>query len=291
MRCFREFIDTALSNPNTRTAYGRAIAQFLTWCSETGPRRLDQIEPGVIARYLQQAEGSEATLKQHLAAIRALFNVLAAGGCVSGNPASPVRAPRAGGGRGRTPILTPTQTRSFIDSIDTSTSIGLRDRAIIGVMVYGFARVGAVVAMRREDYFTDGAQRWFRLPRWNAKHHEIPVHHTAEAYMENYLDGARIEEAWSPLFRTVDRHGELTDTPLTRTDVLRMVKRRARAEGFRRRVSCHTFRASGISAYLENGGTLEHAQAIAGHWSTRATLLYARARNPIPIGEVERIAI
>ena len=75
--CFREFIDTALSNPNTRTAYGRAIAQFLTWCSETGPRRLDEIEPGVIARYLQEVQGSEATLKQHLAAIRALFNVLA----------------------------------------------------------------------------------------------------------------------------------------------------------------------------------------------------------------------
>jgi integrase len=93
-----------------------------------------------------------------------------------------------------------------------------------------------------------------------------------------------------PLFRSVDRHGRLTNR-LTRNDALRMVKRRGRDAGLPSSVCCHTFRATGITAYLLNGGTIENAQAIAAHESLQTTKLYDRTGDEITLDEVERIQI
>lgn len=110
--------------------------------------------------------------------------------------------------------------------------------------------------------------------------------------MDAYIDAAGIWEGKkSPLFRSVDKHWQLTANPITRTDVLRMVKRRAQEAGLPSSTCCHTFRATGITAYLENGGTIENAQAIAAHESPRTTKLYDRTSDEITLDEVERIAI
>jgi integrase len=110
--------------------------------------------------------------------------------------------------------------------------------------------------------------------------------------MDAYIATAGITaEKKGPLFRSMDKHRHLTDNPMTRTDVLRMIKRRALAAGLPSSTCCHTFRATGITAYLENGGTIENAQAIAAHESPRTTKLYDRTRDPITLDEVERIAI
>jgi len=99
--------------------------------------------------------------------------------------------------------------------------------------------------------------------------------YNAEAYVDAYLTAAGIwDEKTSPLFRSVDRYRKITENPMTRTDVLRMVKRRALEAGLPSSNCCHTFRATGITAYLENGGTIENAQAIAAHESPRTTKLY-----------------
>ena len=99
--------------------------------------------------------------------------------------------------------------------------------------------------------------------------------YNAEAYVDAYLTAAGIwDEKTSPLFRSVDRYRKITENPMTRTDVLRMVKRRALEAGLPYSNCCHTFRATGITAYLENGGTIENAQAIAAHESPRTTKLY-----------------
>ena len=194
--------------------------------------------------------------------------------------------------RGKTPVLTAQQARQLLDSIDVSTSVGLRDRALIGVMVYSFARVGAVVSMRVEDYFQSGKRWWFRLHEKGSKRHEVPAHHNAEAYIDAYLDAARIwDEKKGPLFRTVDRCRRLSEEPIHRIDVLRMIKRRAAGAGLPESTCCHTFRATGITAYLENGGTIENAQAIAAHESPRTTKLYDRTSDEITLDEVERIVI
>jgi site-specific recombinase XerD len=184
------------------------------------------------------------------------------------------------------------QARTLLDSIKLDSIAGLRDRALIGLMCYTFARVSAMVHMQTEDYYVNGKRWWVRLHEKGGKRHEVPCHHNAEAYLDAYLDAAGIrEEKKSPLFRSVDRHRKVTANPMSRTDVLRMVKRRALEAGLPSSTCCHTFRATGITAYLENGGTMENAQAIAAHESPRTTKLYDRTSDEITLDEVERIAI
>lgn len=292
-RRFIEFFTANIRNKNTRVAYARAVGGFLCWCDERGIELLD-IEPTTVAAYIEQlhAVRSAPTVKQNLAAIRMMFDWLVTGQVVATNPASAVRGPKHVVKRGKTPVLTAEQARTLLDSIDTSTLVGLRDRALIGVMVYSFARVGAVAAMQIDDYFQSGKRWWLRLHEKGGKRHEVPAHHNAEAYLDEYLAVAGIDgEKKSPLFRSFDRQKRLTDRPVHRVDVLRMVKRRAKAAGLPASTCCHTFRATGITAYLDAGGTIENAQAIAAHESPRTTKLYDRTSDEITLDEIERITI
>jgi site-specific recombinase XerD len=190
-------------------------------------------------------------------------------------------------------VLSAADARKLLDSIDVSHLVGLRDRALIGAMVYSFARVSAVAGMRVSDYYHNGHRGWLRLHEKGGKFHEVPAHHNAEAYLDAYIAAAGIaEDRKGPLFRTtLGKTRKLTDQAMSRSDVLRMIKRRAGEAGLSTRVCCHTFRATGITAYLENGGTLEHAQAIAAHESPRTTKLYDRTSDQITLDEVERIRI
>jgi integrase len=78
---------------------------------------------------------------------------------------------------------------------------------------------------------------------------------------------------------------------LAQADAWRMIRRRAMAAGIKALIGCHTFRATGITAYLENGGTLEHAQAMAAHESSRTTKLYDRTKERLTLDEIERIRL
>jgi len=292
---FLEFFAANIRNRNTREAYARAVRLFCEWLEARHVVDLRKVNPVMVAAYVEQLQGerSRPTVKQHLAAIRMLFDYLVTGGVLPMNPASAVRGPKYVVKRGKTPVLSAQDARLLLDSIDTSTVVGLRDRALIGLMVYSFARVGAAVGMKIEDYYPQGRRSWFRLHEKGGKRHEVPAHHNAESYMDAYLDAAGIKsEKKSPLFRTTRaRTGELTERGMTRNDALRMVYRRANAAGVNVRASCHTFRATGITAYLENGGTIEGAQQIAAHESPRTTKLYDRTSDEITLDEVERITI
>lgn len=255
---------------------------------------LQAIEPVHVATYIETLHRRLAapSVKQHLAAIRMLFDWLVVGQIVSSNPASSVRGPKHVVKRGKTPVLAADEARQLLDSIDLSTLAGLRDRALIGVMVYSFARVSAAVAMNLEDYFSEGKRWWLRFREKGGKRHEVPAHHNAEAYLDAYIEAAKIaRDKKLPLFRTIDRTGQLTRRPMSRNDALRMVKRRCRAGGLPSSTCCHTFRATGITAYLENGGTIENAQVIAAHESPRTTKLYDRTSDEITLDEIERIMI
>lgn len=290
-RRFVEFFTANIRNRNTRLAYAQAVSRFLAWC-EKRRFELDMIEPVVVAAYVEELTGcyEPPTVKQHLAAIRMLFDWLVVGQVIPMNPASSVRGPKHVVKKGKTPVLSATEARELLDSIDTSTVAGLRDRALVGLMVYSFARVSAAVGMDGEDYLQRGKRTWFRLREKGGKHHEVPGHHNAVEYLDAYLAAAPAGKK-APLFRTIDRDGALTARRLTRNDVLRMVKRRARKAGLPADVCCHSFRATGITAYLENGGTIENAQAIAAHESPRTTKLYDRTNDDITLDEVERIRI
>lgn len=222
-----------------------------------------------------------------------LFDWLVVGQIIPMNPASSVRGPKHIVKRGKTPVLSAEDARKLLDSIDTSTLVGLRDRALIAVMVFSFARVGAVVVMKVQDFYQNGRRTWFRLQAKGGKSHEVPAHHNAEAYLDAYLKAAGIaQDKKTPLFRSARANTkQLTANGLARTDALRMIKRRALAAGLPTAVCCHTIRATGITAYLENGGTIENAQAIAAHESPRTTKLYDRTKDKLTLDEIERIAI
>ena len=294
-RRFLEFFAATIRNRNTRTAYLHAVSRFFAWCDHHKLGALADIEPLHVAAYIEAlGENFEKpTVKQHLAAIRMLFDWLVTGQIVATNPAHAVRGPKHVVKTGKTTVLDAEQARRLLDSIDTSTVVGLRDRALISVMTFAFARIGAVVAMRVEDYYPKGKRWWVRLHEKGGKRHEMPAHHTLEAYLDTYIEAAGLRDGGkAPLFRSAaGRTGMLTEKPMNRVDAWRMIQRRAAGLGLRVNIGCHTFRATGITAYLEAGGTLENAQAMAAHESPRTTKLYDRTGDEITLDEVERITI
>ncbi len=274
---FIQFFTANIRNRNTRRAYARAVKQFFDW-TEGRRLELEDIDALAVAAYIEKIGGEMAkpSVKQQLAAIRQMFDYLVTGGILSINPAASVRGPKylVTGGilsinpaasvrgpkyvvrRGKTPVLSADQARQLLDTIDPSELIGLRDRALIGLMVFSFARVGAANTLRVGDYFENEKRWWLRLHEKGGKRHEVPCHHS----LRKYLD-------------------------------VRMIKRRAKAASLPYSTCCHTFRATGITTYLKNGGTLEHAQQIAAHESPRTTKLYDRTSDQVSVNEIERIEI
>jgi integrase/recombinase XerD len=209
------------------------------------------------------------------------------------NPAHSVRGPKHVVKKGKTPVLAADEARILLNKIDTSTLIGLRDRALISLMAYTLARIGAAVGMRVEDYFVQRRRGWVRLYEKGGKQHEVPANHNLDEYLEAYMKGAGLgSDPKRFLFCTaLGKTDVLTGRPMSQSDAYRMVRRRAMAAGIKTKIGNHTFRATGITAYLKNGGKLEIAQQIAAHESSRTTGLYDRRDDDVSLDEVERIGI
>src|SRR3984885_15139595 len=222
---FIEYFAAHIRNPNTRRAYLHAVREFADWCAQQRFDELVDIEPLHVAAYIEQltARLAKPSVKQHLAAIRMLFDWLVVGQVVATNPAAPVRGPKYTVKKGKTPVLAQEEARALLDSIDDSNVVGLRDRAIIATMIYTFGRVGAVVKTRVEDYYTQGRRGWMRLHEKGGKRHEMLCNHSLEAYIDAYVAAAGI--AGDPkgyLFRTTrSKTGTLTVNPMTQSDVYR----------------------------------------------------------------------
>jgi site-specific recombinase XerD len=286
---FLEFFAAHIRNPNTRAAYFRDVCAFFLWCQRRQIRELSEIRSHHVAGYIERLGKTHAppSVKQHLAAIRMLFDWLVVGQIVAHNPASAVRGPTYVVHTGKTPVLLGEEARVLLDSITTDSLVGLRDRALIALLVYTFARVSAAVQMNGEDVYTQGKRLWVRLHEKGGKEHTLPCHHELEGHLDAYREAIGIaHEKGTPLFRSAMRRtGRLTDKRMHRIDAFRMVKRRARAAGILSPIGCHTFRATGITQYLLHGGTLEHAQHMAAHESSRTTGLYDRRKDEITLDE------
>jgi site-specific recombinase XerD len=290
-----EFFTANIRNPNTRRAYARACARFFAWCDDRG-LTLPAIRPHDIATYIEILQQTHAApgVKQQLAAVRMLFDWLITGQVVPSNPASAVRGPKHVVKTGKTPVLEGQEWRRLIDTIPTDTVRDLRDRALMATLTYGFARIGAALKMRVEDLQAKGSGWLIRLHEKGGKQHMMPCHHALAEALHAYITAAGIaEDRKGFLFRTSRGHGGavLSDQPMTQVDAWRMVRKRALAAGILAPIGNHSFRATGITAYLANGGTLEHAQAMAAHESPRTTKLYDRTKERLTQDEIERIVM
>ncbi|MDR7224721.1 site-specific recombinase XerD [Aminobacter aminovorans] len=232
-----------------------------------------------------------ATVKQRLAGVKMLFDWLVVRHVLTSNPATSVRSPRHIVRKGTTSVLDPSEARQLIQSIDVSTVLGLRDRALIGTMLYTFARIGAALSMRVEDVYVQNRRFWVRLHEKGGKLHDMPCHHDLEAWLAEYIDHAELRNdpsGW--LFPSWNKSEHRLGRPLlAHANAYMMVKRRAVRAGILTAISNHTFRATGITAYLINNGTLEKAAKMANHASTRTTQLYDRRNDDVVMSEVERI--
>lgn len=292
---FLEFFTAQIRNTHTRRAYVKAVGDFCLWLEEQGIPSVIAVNSFHVAAYVEllgQAH-SAPTVKLRLAAIRMMFDWLATGGVLPFNPATAVRGPKHSVKRGKTPVLGPAEARQLLDHIDTGTQVGLRDRALIGLMVYSFARIGAALSMKVEDVFVQNRRSWLRLHEKGGKRHEMPCHHNLEEYLHAYIDGCGLRsDPKGPLFRTIGRGTNLlTTTPLPQANAYAMIQRRAAQADIETKIGNHTFRATGITAYLKNGGTLERAATMANHSSTRTTQLYDRRSDEISLDDVERVLI
>ena len=256
----------------------------------------DAIRPHDVATYIETLQQTHAApaVKQQLAAVRMLFNWLITGQIVPANPASAVRGPRHVVKTGKTPVLEGPEWRRLIDAIPADTVRDLRDRALIATLTYGFARIGAALKMRVEDLQSKGTGWLIRLHEKGGKQHMMPCHHVLAEMLHAYITAAGIgddKKGW--MFRTSRGHGGtlLGDQPMAQADAWRMVRKRALAAGVMAPIGNHSFRATGITAYLANGGTLEHAQSMAAHESPRTTKLYDRTKERLTQDEIERIVM
>ena len=288
---FVDFFAVTIRNPNTREAYYRAVSRFMDWCEQYGLHRLAAIRPIHVAAYVEQLPLSRPSVRQHLSAISRCFDWMVSGGTLETNPATSVQRPKHVVRVGRTPVLSDDEARTLLKSISIDKIAGLRDRALIGCMLYTFGRVGAVIAMDVEDYRLSNHQRHScctrRAARSTRSLHTTGSSSTSVSTWTPPVSGI-VPKA--PLFQAVDiTKSRLKGTRMNRQIVFQMVRRRARRAGLPPSINCHSFRATGITNYLSNGGSLEDARAIAAHESSQTTRLYDRTGDSITLDEIERI--
>ena len=303
---FIEFFTAQIRNPNTRAAYLRAVLRFSRWLDEHD-LALDGLQPAHVAAYIEpmdkpKDQGGQglaaATVKQHLAAIRMLCSFLVVRQVLSRNPALEVRGPKLVVRVGKTPVLTSEEARQLFESLDLRTVSGVRDRALMGLMVYTLARISAALSMNVSDYFQVGRKMMIQLHEKGGREHQMPAHHTLIEYMDAYLEALRkscgLEElpGDTPLFRTINRRRTgFTANRLQRGEAWAMVKRRCKAAKLGDRFCNHTFRGTGLTSYLQNGGELKKARDMAAHASMDTTKLYDRTDQETSLDEVERIIL
>ena len=257
------------------------------------------ITPGAVGRYFQELPVAVPTKKLHLAALRKFFDRLVNRHVVVINPAATVRAERYSVVEGKTPEIQSKQAETLIKSIRTNYAedsetrpdlVGLRDRAILAVLVFTAARVGAVARLTFKNLRHDGTEYTLRFSEKGGKSREIPVRADLQKILLAYIQAAGISDG--PLFRTaLGKTKTLTGNPMTAIDICRMMKRRLKAAGLPTDFSPHSFRVTTITDLLEHNTALEDVQHLAGHADPRTTRLYDRRRRKITRNIVERISI
>lgn len=287
------FLTAHIRNQNTRRAYHQAISRFVAWCAA---RRVElrQLTAPLIAAYLDELKATlrPPSVKVHTAAIKHWCSKLVLGHVLPFSPATDVRGERYSQRVGKTPRLRAREAKQLLGCIDASTLQGARDRALIALLLYSFARVGAALQMRVADYRGAGTQgATFLLHEKGGKEHSVPAHHKACEYLDAYLVLSGLAgQARAPLWQGM-RQGKLTGKPLTQARACEMVKRRCQAAGLGSEFGNHSFRATGITLFRESGGDLRVAQQLAGHADIKTTAIYDHSFEDLQRAEVERVQL
>ena len=289
---YEEFLFGQIRNKHTRRAYTHAVNRFLDWLKKHD-LALHQASPRDVSDYLDALKTlSIPSKKLHRSALNHFFDLQVKRHAVVLNPVSSVRNERYEVGEGKTPEISVKDARMLFNSIDVSTLIGIRDRAILSVLAYSGSRIGAVARLRLKDFTREGDQWVLAFNDKGGKHRKLPVRHDLQRVLLDYLNAAGIaqDDKNTPIFRSaVPRKRQLTDRPMTDNDMQRMFKRRILAAGLSGELSPHSFRVTTITSLLEQGVALEDVQNLANHSDPRTTRLYDRRKRKVTRNIVERI--
>ena len=285
-------LEGRIRNPNTRHAYKVAWQSFFGFCSEY-KLELERVKPFHFGLWLKRHTGSVATQRQHLAAVRLLFDHLLEQGVVDLNPAARAKPPRLERETSHTPVFEEDEIKAFLGAIKPDSLLGIRDKALFSVLFYSWARVSAVVSLKVESYYQRKGERWLRLQEKRGKIHEVPVHSKAREAVDHWLVASGLgTNPAAPLFPVFGKDKKTIELRhMGRTSIWRLVQARARACGLEKRVCCHSFRATGITEYMSAGGSLDIAQRIAGHSQLSTTKIYDRSQDRVTMAEIERVSL
>ncbi|WP_406694492.1 tyrosine-type recombinase/integrase [Singulisphaera sp. Ch08] len=286
-----EFFKGSLPNAHTRRNYAHAVRKFLAWCDRDDRKiTLIRIAPGDVGEYLQGLELAAPTKKLHLAALRKFFDLLVVRHVVILNPAASARAGRYQVVEGKTEEIKLQYARKLLESIDTRAIVGLRNRAILAVLVHTATRVGAIAKLTVKSLKHDGSQYELRSHEKGGKSRAIRMWHDLEPFLLEYIRAAGIEEG--PRFRTVVRRTkQLTNKSMDGIDICRLMKRRLKVAGLPGSYSPHSFRVTTITDLLEQNVPLEDVPYLEGHADPRTTRFYDRRGWKVTRNIVERISI
>lgn len=281
---------TRSPSAETRDGYSRDLFQFLDFAKVPSEEweKLTAIRPATVAAYrdhLLAAGHSNTGVARKLSVIRSLYGYLRTYGYTGANPADTafVAAPPVPRD-GKTVALAPEDCRRLLDTPDTGTSEGVRDRAMLGVLAFTGCRVGEVSRLRVGDVKQSGGHHVLEIRGKGGKERRMPLHPEAVERLTEWLALLGEPQSWAPLFRPVKTaRGKGADgflmTPLTRRGVQYLVRRYVEKLGLDPNVTVHSFRVTALTTARERGADIVDLQDFAGHADPRTTLTYIRNRD------------
>jgi len=292
----KEFFEGTLRNEHTRRAYRHAVNRFLKWAEKHGGGELTQIAPWHVGEYFTELAKttSIATRNQHLSALRHFFDGMVTRHAIVLNPALSVRGERYSVIEGKTPEIPIPDARKLLASMDTSHVVGLRDRALLAVLVYTGSRAGAAAKLKRGDFYHAGGQWMLHFEEKGGKSREIPVRNDLKEMISAYIDAVGLREAAkdTPLFQSaLKKKRRLSGKAIHVNDICRMMKRRLKDFAMPLLYSPHSFRVTTITDLLEQNVPREDVQHLAGHADPRTTNLYDRRERRIKKNIVDKISV
>jgi integrase/recombinase XerD len=288
-----EYFAGKIRNKHTRLAYLHAVKQFLAWI-EQQQVELVRITPGMVGHYLDSLALSTPSKKLHLAALKGFMDLLVQRHVLVINPAHSVRTERYSALEGKTPEITTAQARQLLISITIESVVDLRDKAIIGVLIYTAARAGAIAKLKVKDFQSEGSQFILRFSEKGGKSRAIPVRHDLQVLLEEYRLAALLMQSPkdASFFQSAaGKNPQLSGKPISAIDICRMVKRRLKAAVLPESISPHSFRSCTATDLLLQGVALEDVQHLLGHADPRVTRLYDRRQKHVTRNIVERISV
>lgn len=292
-RAFLDFFAASIENDNTRKAYLKAVCDFLEQCETTGIKELAHLQPFMVGAYMKKLEldgASKPSRKLKLAGIRRFFDHLVMRQVIETNPALSVRGPKLKITKGKTKPLTLEELQQLLAAIDRSTLVGKRDFAWFATAMGTWCRVSALAKLKVSDYSHSGKRSFLSVQEKGGNEDRMPVHHKAQEALDELIATVGLGgQKEAPIFQSVDREGRYTGRPLSRHRVFEMVRRRARQAGITKDISCHSFRATGITEFLKAGGRLDRAQRRAHHADSRTTKVYDHSDEDVSLEDIELV--